>query len=433
MTSWVKVEFFKVTPKMLKQEGAETIEGWFDNYCPIVTEDGDEAEIREKAIATLTATKNAPKTPPKSPAKIDKLKRAAQRMGEDAEDELLNEGGSKKKLKLEDEKDEMFEDIMGGELAAFEMYSKMKIPALKDFCRWNDQIVGGTKDVLVARVIDMAVNGRMMRCGSCQGKWKQDPNDENALVCSGGFDETQGFRIDCFDKTNYKKVPRLAFIDEPPNDEELEAIKEANMGAGSAEDEALKSKVKVKAEANDLSDIDLSKPEGKKEAAVKLLAASRVLNVQLPEDDGEARIKIGTVLMSELGSGATDAQAILTKIVDTYGIQETKEQVIAAQEAAGNSCTNAENGKIMLFIKELKDLYFKEGNGQAGGSYSKAQKAIVDCPFAITLDNVKHLHKKGHENKLDGIGKGTGDKIKEFLEKGTCDKLEEKRAAALGA
>ena len=85
----------------------------------------------------------------------------------------------------------------------------------------------------------------------------------------------------------------------------------------------------------------------------------------------------------------------------------------------------------MLFIKELKELYFKEGNGQAGGSYSKAQKAIVECAFEIDLDNAKHLHKKGHEFKIDGIGKGTADKIKEFLNTGTCVKLEEKRAANL--
>lgn len=65
-------------------------------------------------------------------------------------------------------------------------------------------------------------------------------------------------------------------------------------------------------------------------------------------------------------------------------------------------------------------------------SYSKACKAVVECSFEIDEDNVKHLHKKGHEFKLDGVGKGTADKMKEFLKTGTCAKLEEKRAAALG-
>ena len=212
----------------------------------------------------------------------------------------------------------------------------------------------------------------------------------------------------------------------------MEAIKEENAGASSAEAAALKDKVKVKAEQNDLSGIDLNTPVGKKEAAVKLLAASKILKVKLPDDEDEARIKVGTILMQECQAGTTDANAILTKIVSVYGIEESEEEAAAAQESAGNACTVPANGGIMLMMKELKDLYFKEGNANAGGSYSKACKAVVECPFEICEDNVKHLHKKGHEFKLEGVGKGTADKMKEFLQTGTCAKLEEKRAAALG-
>ena len=171
----------------------------------------------------------------------------------------------------------------------------------------------------------------------------------------------------CFNRTDYKSVPRLPFIDASPSDEEMEAIKEANMGSDSAEAEALKDKVKVKAEQNDLTGIDLNTPAGKKEAAVKLLAASKILKVKLPEAEDEARIKVGTIIVQECQAGTTDANAILTKIVQVYGVEESEAEAAAAQESAGNACTVPANGGIMLMMKELKELYFKEGNANAGG------------------------------------------------------------------
>ncbi|GMI35980.1 hypothetical protein TrCOL_g11261 [Triparma columacea] len=132
------------------------------------------------------------------------------------------------------------------ELEAYEIYRNMKAEQIKDFFRWNDQIVGGTKDVLVARAVDLHVNGRMMRCNECGGKWKQSEKDEDSLVCSRRFDETIGARVECFNRTDYKRVPRLPFIEERPTDEQMEAIKEENAAVF-----AMKDKVKVKAEQND--------------------------------------------------------------------------------------------------------------------------------------------------------------------------------------
>ena len=97
---------------------------------------------------------------------------------------------SKKKLKMEDT------TVEDSELDAYEIYSKMKADQIKDFFRWNDQVVGGTKDVLVARVIDIHVNGRMMRCNDCGGKWKQSDKEDDSLLCSGGYDETIGCRVE---------------------------------------------------------------------------------------------------------------------------------------------------------------------------------------------------------------------------------------------
>jgi len=167
----------------------------------------------------------------------------------------------------------------------------------------------------------MSVNGRMKRCKDCGGRWKADPDNEEALVCEGGYDEAIGMRVACFNKTDFKKVDRLPFVSNTPSDAEMDAIKEAN---SAFDDNDLLEQVKVKAEMNDLSGIDLSTPQGKKDAAGKILAACRVLKVKLHEDEDEARIKVGTVLVQELQAGATDAQSILNKIVKNYGVEEVR-------------------------------------------------------------------------------------------------------------
>jgi poly [ADP-ribose] polymerase len=51
--------------------------------------------------------------------------------------------------------------------------------------------------------------------------------------------------------------------------------------------------------------------------------------------------------------------------------------------------------------------------------------AVSKISFEITLDNAKGLGKG--KTKVSNIGKGSADKIHEFLDTGTIGKLEEKR------
>lgn len=74
-------------------------------------------------------------------------------------------------------------------------------------------------------------------------------------------------------------------------------------------------------------------------------------------------------------------------------------------------------------------MYTKESNYNAGNSYKKVAAAVKDFDFAITLENAKGLGKG--KTKVAGIGKGSADKMYEFLETGKIAKLEEKRAAAV--
>ena len=76
-------------------------------------------------------------------------------------------------------------------------------------------------------------------------------------------------------------------------------------------------------------------------------------------------------------------------------------------------------------MKELGDYYFKEGNANAGGTYKKVIAAVSKLPFEITLDNAKGLGKG--KSKVVNVGKGSAEKMHEFLETGTIGKLEEKR------
>lgn len=82
----------------------------------------------------------------------------------------------------------------------------------------------------------------------------------------------------------------------------------------------------------------------------------------------------------------------------------------------------------MAALKELSDLYFKAGNSNAGITYKKAVTALSEYPDEITEDNAKGLGKG--KTKVENIGKGTADKVYEFVTTGTIAKLEEKRADA---
>ena len=54
---------------------------------------------------------------------------------------------------------------------------------------------------------------------------------------------------------------------------------------------------------------------------------------------------------------------------------------------------NSADAGIVQAFQELADLYFKEGNGNAGGSYKKAVSALSAVDYEINADNAKGLGK----------------------------------------
>lgn len=78
-------------------------------------------------------------------------------------------------------------------------------------------------------------------------------------------------------------------------------------------------------------------------------------------------------------------------------------------------------------MNEFAQLYSKESNSNAANTYRKVCAAVMGLTFEITADNAMALSRG--KTKVAGIGKGSAEKIREFLESGTIAKLEEKRAA----
>lgn len=122
------------------------------------------------------------------------------------------------------------------------------------------------------------------------------------------------------------------------------------------------------------------------------------------------------------------AQDILSIIIEQFGFAaDTSAGKAKRAELLESTCTVAANAPILMILLELKEMYEKEENGNPARAYNKVADVIKDLAFEITVDNVMGMSKG--KTKIAGIGKGSAEKIKEFLETGTIAKLEEKRAA----
>lgn len=87
-------------------------------------------------------------------------------------------------------------------------YHKQTVDQLKDYLRWNRQVLTGTKDVLLAKVIDGEFyQARLARCELCGGKLKL-MEDGVTVHCSGSFDEDTQRRIECGFTVKAEKAPR---------------------------------------------------------------------------------------------------------------------------------------------------------------------------------------------------------------------------------
>ena len=94
------------------------------------------------------------------------------------------------------------------------------------YCRWNLQLISGTKPILLARVMDGQLRGRLTRCPLCQGGKVAIRDDLGTTAsCTGYFDDAKGIRISCSFQAPVEKCPRLnPWWTEKPSDEDMEQL-----------------------------------------------------------------------------------------------------------------------------------------------------------------------------------------------------------------
>jgi rubrerythrin len=134
------------------------------------------------------------------------------------EDGAETEEPAKKKVKKEKKKDG--EDEVQAMIPIYKKYHKKKVDELKDILRWNNQILKGTKEFVLFKVVDGELHGRLGFCPLCQGNLKLNEDDLEAVHCRGRYDEdTSAVQVCSYNapRVGKKAAPRLLpfFLEEP--------------------------------------------------------------------------------------------------------------------------------------------------------------------------------------------------------------------------
>ncbi|WIA43820.1 hypothetical protein OEZ86_010236 [Tetradesmus obliquus] len=146
---------------------------------------------------------------------------------------------------------------------------------------------------------------------------------------------------------------------------------------------------------------------------------------------GDADGTAGTHSDSDLGFAKAVGITFKTP-TEVFGPMEGKaslsaEQRKAAMEAAHSG--SGPNAELVLQFEQLsKDTFeaIKRGEGDAfrASAYKKVAEALATFPSKISTDNLKEV------GKLKGVGKGSLDKIKKYLE---CGHIQGEEGAAAAA
>jgi len=160
------------------------------------------------------------------------------------------------------------------------------------------------------------------------------------------------------------------------------------------------------------------------ESVIQLFKEHPGKKVDIPGEDAAARQKVGPFIVANKDKSAAEIIPILVK---EFGFVEDKEDKAAKKEAAMEQVVkNSNNAPIAAVFHELSGLYGKAGDRNRAGAYYRAAQAINNIEHEITTENAMSLCKG--KTKVANIGKGTAEKIHEFLSTGKLEKLEEMRA-----
>jgi len=437
LQSWYHPTCFTLPRKLVKEKGItalQFVEELLEDYTVDEVCSNDTEMIVRQIEEKVSVTKKEKGGEDGDGVCTERIKKNLARLrkevlGSSDDDDAEYENQPKKKRKMNKLSEEE-----RAEAEVYAMYEKKKNDELKDVLRWNNQMVGGNKDALLTRIIDGQLNGRLGICPSCEkGKMKLKDTEAAKAYCNGYFDEENQARIPCFYECSLKEAPRLLpWYTEEPSEEEKEKMKAmAEEGASnninsSSTSENIDAKAKLLKRASKLN-WNLDSKSGIKEAAQDLTTlCTKDHLVDVPNDDKITKMEIGRLVVQNRSKTASE---VMELVINKFGLTQAKiEKEKKQAKSLSAVCGNAENVGVMQAILELGDLYFKEGNRNAGATYKKVAQAIKELTFEITAENAKGLGKG--KTKIANIGKGSAEKMYEFVTTGTIEKLEEKRASA---
>ena len=185
MTSWRHPACFNL-PKAFITSGTSNKEDAVISFLEDAIEDEEGTLQNEETfekIKTEIMEAGTKKTPKKKAAAaaggegggdddgfMGKLKQEYNAMVSGAGDDDKDKEKKSKKRKSSDN-EEVPDPKRAKQLDAYGEIHKWKADDLKNELRWNRQVLVGTKPVLLRKVIDGRVNGRLAHCPDCGGKF----------------------------------------------------------------------------------------------------------------------------------------------------------------------------------------------------------------------------------------------------------------------
>ena len=161
-------------------------------------------ELVDVMVASMAAKKDAKKAGAAKDSPLDLIKEAFLARQKEQNGEAHEPSPKKAKVNVTTTEPNGADSRAVDAYATFQRYKNDQI---KDILKWNRQHVSGTKNVLLQRVLDGAVYGRLVRCPLDGGRLKL--SDDGAMVtCGGSFDESTMTRLDCAFKKPAAEVPR---------------------------------------------------------------------------------------------------------------------------------------------------------------------------------------------------------------------------------
>jgi hypothetical protein len=199
-TRWYHLECF-VFPAYMRQAGM-TKEDFVRLHLKDTSD--DKSVLPARIDEVLQGMKDTVKKV--KPTKAERQKRRAAEKGtadedDDDDNEEIQRQGNNKKTRREEE----IESLM---IEGFAVYETMTAVKLKEILGWNLQYKTGDKELVLTKVLDGHVHGRLGRCQDCRGGRLYIAEDGVTVICRGIFDEHTLSRVPCDYRGTVMDCPR---------------------------------------------------------------------------------------------------------------------------------------------------------------------------------------------------------------------------------